>query len=499
MNFTELVTVYFILFLLSCIFIQTTIRYSNYLYKQISYIHVPPKKIHRFKHIAYYLQKRLYDQTSILHIIFLTLYVLSSVLFMTFSRITPNDWLKPTGTFLAVHMLVMNLLPLRCSPLTLIFGVAYNHIYLFHRCLAYFIWVLSFIHTLAYILNQSRCELQNHPFAIIHLFQPIPRTFGTLAMVFITLICALSIPFLRRNHYTFFQYSHTLSVVLFYVFTALHRPYFIPYAITSLVIFLMDKLLFYVLGKLPRYEAHIHSVDDSFIKLYFDKGTRFEFYAGQHIYMNVPEVSMLEWHPFTIVSAPDDRRVELGIKALGDYTTKLIEYSKDKHKMDIRVYGPFGRFPFQYNRYKEIILISSGIGITPMISVLRDTFLSPRKESMVKTVTLIWVCRDLQLFRYYEYTLNELVTMSNKNPKLPRFTLMIYTKERDANLRYVKSETPNIPEFFRQFTLKNVSLNRRIVVIVCGSNHLIHDTWDACIENTSNKIQYDYYHDVFEF
>lgn len=500
MNFTEIITIYYMLFLILLNGIYTGIRYILYMRKYIQNIRVFPKKntcVNRFQHM---LQKRVWHHYDMYHLLYLTIYIVSSLIFMIYSRITPYDWLKPTGTFLAVHMMIVMMFSVKYSILTFFYDVSYNHLYIYHRWMAYYILALSIVHTLAYIMNWSRPEIQNHPFSIQHLFVPIPRTFGTLATLFVVCICGLSISFIRRNHYTFFSNSHVIFILFFYIATVLHRPYFLPYFIISMMIFLLNKCLVFCLGYLPTYNAHIHSIDDSFIKLYFDKGDRFTFHSGQHVYINVPEISMVEWHPFTIVSSPNDRRIELGIKSLGDYTKQLIQFAHDKHNIRIHVYGPFGKFPFRYDRYKELILISSGIGITPMLSILRDIFLSPSFHYDIKTVTLIWVCKDLQLFRYYEYVINEMITVANQSNELPRFTVFIYHKDpNNNNIGYLKNESLNISHFFKQFTLNNESPNRRIMVIVCGSNHLIYDTWDACSEYSSNKIQYDYYYDVFEF
>ncbi len=41
---------------------------------------------------------------------------------------------------------------------------------------------------------------------------------------------------------------------------------------------------------------------------------------GQYLFLNVPEVSALEWHPFTISSAPEEDFVSVHIRVVGDWT-----------------------------------------------------------------------------------------------------------------------------------------------------------------------------------
>ena len=51
----------------------------------------------------------------------------------------------------------------------------------------------------------------------------------------------------------------------------------------------------------------------------------FKYKAGQYLFLNVPAVSSLQWHPFTITSAPDDPYVSVHICQVGDFTNELGE------------------------------------------------------------------------------------------------------------------------------------------------------------------------------
>ncbi|KAK4704238.1 hypothetical protein P7C70_g1970, partial [Phenoliferia sp. Uapishka_3] len=47
--------------------------------------------------------------------------------------------------------------------------------------------------------------------------------------------------------------------------------------------------------------------------------------AGQWLFVNVPEVSRFEWHPFTISSAPDDPYTTVHVRRVGDWTSALAD------------------------------------------------------------------------------------------------------------------------------------------------------------------------------
>lgn len=52
------------------------------------------------------------------------------------------------------------------------------------------------------------------------------------------------------------------------------------------------------------------------------KGFRME--VGQYVFLNCPHLSRLEWHPFTLTSAPEENVFSVHIRAAGDWTEALI-------------------------------------------------------------------------------------------------------------------------------------------------------------------------------
>jgi predicted ferric reductase len=75
-------------------------------------------------------------------------------------------------------------------------------------------------------------------------------------------------------------------------------------------------------------------------------------------------------HPFSFSSsaAVDDGRVEMSIRRLGDFTARVPEVAVGE-----RVYldGPYGKFTAEGNPADMLVLVAGGVGITPMMSILR--------------------------------------------------------------------------------------------------------------------------------
>ena len=96
----------------------------------------------------------------------------------------------------------------------------------------------------------------------------------------------------------------------------------------------------------------------------------FRFQPGQFawITLNITPFSMRE-HPFSMASSGEHpERLEFGIKAVGDFTSRIKDYQPGtKAYLD----GPYG--VFSSDRYEDaagFVLIAGGIGITPIMSIL---------------------------------------------------------------------------------------------------------------------------------
>ena len=49
----------------------------------------------------------------------------------------------------------------------------------------------------------------------------------------------------------------------------------------------------------------------------------FKMAPGQYVLIQCPSISTLEWHPFTLTSAPQDDYFSVHIRAAGDWTEAL--------------------------------------------------------------------------------------------------------------------------------------------------------------------------------
>jgi predicted ferric reductase len=93
------------------------------------------------------------------------------------------------------------------------------------------------------------------------------------------------------------------------------------------------------------------------------------FVPGQFVVISFGGTGGWQRHPFSVSSAPSERRLEVSIKAVGDYTRELHETLRPG--TPAKAVGPFGGFDYRQGG-RDQIWIAGGIGITPFMSWIRS-------------------------------------------------------------------------------------------------------------------------------
>jgi len=101
-------------------------------------------------------------------------------------------------------------------------------------------------------------------------------------------------------------------------------------------------------------------------------GACIEFKPGQHLSLQLPLPGGEDFRTFTIASSPtrpDSVRITVKTTGLGGATAWMHRHLR--LGMKLRAFGPTGRFNLQDFPSRKLMLISAGVGITPMVSMLQ--------------------------------------------------------------------------------------------------------------------------------
>lgn len=111
---------------------------------------------------------------------------------------------------------------------------------------------------------------------------------------------------------------------------------------------------------------------------------------------------------FSVASSPTEQgRLQFGIRLAGHFTQSLAAIQPGAM---VTVRGPFGRFILRTDVYREVVLCAGGIGITPLLSMVR--YASAIQASV--NVTLIYSIRGQTDAPF----LTELRELASRNPRL---------------------------------------------------------------------------------
>jgi len=199
----------------------------------------------------------------------------------------------------------------------------------------------------------------------------------------------------------------------------------------------------------------------------------FKYTAGQWLFIQIPELSRWQWHPFTITSAPEDPYISVHIRQVGDFTCSLGErfgmgpsvvaamtraamkgdtqdaknevVSGDFVELDpttssislpnVRIDGPYGAPAEDVFNSQVAILIGAGIGVTPFASILKHIWYRQRKGKLdsLRRVEFFWVCRDAPSFGWFQSLLQE-IEKAQADPNFLRINIYLTQKIQEDML-----------------------------------------------------------------
>lgn len=219
---------------------------------------------------------------------------------------------------------------------------------------------------------------------------------------FYTLIALVALSLLKRIPYRYWRWTHRAMLVLFpavvlHIFlinTTFPKVGALNMALVVLAAggtaaILYQGLLRHLVGRST--VCRVKSV------VPFPRGTELlleplqgplGFVAGQFVFLELRVAGMGEPHPFTLSGAPGDSCLRLSIRALGDYTSRLVAVPEGALAT---IRGPYGRFDHRIGGPRQV-WVAGGIGITPFLSWLGD--LARGSGAAGPEISLFYCVRD---------------------------------------------------------------------------------------------------------
>ncbi|XP_019499708.1 PREDICTED: NADPH oxidase 3 [Hipposideros armiger] len=174
------------------------------------------------------------------------------------------------------------------------------------------------------------------------------------------------------------------------------------------------------------------------------KKRNFKMAPGQYVLLQCPSISSLEWHPFTLTSAPQEDFFSVHIRAAGDWTTALCkafvtegQTIKEPWSLPrLAVDGPFGAALMDVFHYPVSVCIAAGIGVTPFAALLKSIrykCCDSHTRMKLSKVYFYWICRDPSAFEWFADLLLSLETCMSEQGKTHLLSYHIFLTSWDEN------------------------------------------------------------------
>eukprot|EP00808_Paulinella_micropora_P027405 g20485.t1 len=271
------------------------------------------------------------------------------------------------------------------SPWMLLLGLPFERALFWHKCFALGAVVSFAYHGIKAGLLESVDGL----------------AFGIIVLT----MCTLALWPVRRLFFNLFYYPHVALAAAAVAVGLVHNAQAEGLFIYGAALWLADVALRYlVFVPMTARKARLAVLPADVLRISFPRkqGSKtFHFTAGQYVWVCVPSISCVEWHPFSLSSAPSHEDVVLTIRALGNWTRRLHDLAKQHREQPdftttVLIEGPCGEPSIDVwgQRYKEFLFVSGGIGITPMQSMCSELIAQMHRGRPLKSVWFVWSVRD---------------------------------------------------------------------------------------------------------
>ncbi|KAF7110626.1 hypothetical protein CFC21_110710 [Triticum aestivum] len=317
-----------------------------------------------------------------------------------------------------------------------------------------------------------------------------------------------------------FWYSHHLFIVV-YVLLIVHSMFLFlakdvsekttwVYVVIPVMIYLGERMFRMV--RSMAYESKIldaMTYPGKVLSLKMTKPPGFRYQSGMYVFVQCPQVSKFEWHPFSLTSAPDDDYLSIHIRSLGDWSYHVYDMFHEALRCSnldlpkVSIDGPYGAASQDHSKYEIILLIGLGIGATPFISVLKDIANGLDKEGCaanhhsangLRKAYFYWVTREQGSFEWFRDIMKEVSARDSKQGVIEMYNYLtsVYQEgdKRSVLISAIQAlhfarhgidiisktpvrthfSRPNWPRVFHGLARKHIG--ERIGVFYCGPDDL---------------------------
>ncbi|XP_058179308.1 ferric reduction oxidase 2-like [Rhododendron vialii] len=287
----------------------------------------------------------------------------------------------------------------RCSSVLPLFGLTSEASVKYHIWIGHIAMTLFTAHGVCYVIYW----VVTHQISQMVKWDKtgVANVAGEIALLAGLAMWVTTFPRIRRKMFELFFYTHHLYIV-FIIFFVFHVG--IAYSCMMLpgfYLFLVDRFLRFLQSRRGVRLVSARVLPCEAVELSFSKSRGLSYTPTSIMFMNVPGISKMQWHPFTISSSSnlEPEKLSVIIKSEGSWSKKLYQMLSSPNSsldhLDVSIEGPYGPVSTDFLRHETIVMVSGGSGISPFISIIRDlTFLTETLKCKTPQILLIAVFKN---------------------------------------------------------------------------------------------------------
>lgn len=299
----------------------------------------------------------------------------------------------------------------KVNVVSLLTGISYERLNWLHRCISRVLLVAVAVHAGFFLREWGRAGILGELFTIMPIVQ-----YGAIAGGLLLWMNLSGLAPVRHAFYEFWVIQHLASIGAF--LWAIYRhipPYARFYFWMSLAFIVFDRgcrLIWttyrniklrsrgnaLMLADRIGYRTELHALPGETTRVVI-KNIPFTWTPGQHVYIWIPRIGLLETHPFTISNISNDilpslpsahgtqiagatRNAVLEVRAHSGFSRRLLRLATRKAVADkpyeVRsfIQGPYGLHP-EWNTYESVVLISASTGASFTLPILESILADP--------------------------------------------------------------------------------------------------------------------------
>lgn len=272
---------------------------------------------------------------------------------------------------------------------------------------------------------------------------------GEMALVTGLIIWITALPQIRRKRFELFYYTHHLYIIfiIFFLFHGGDRHFYMVFP--GVFLFALDKLLRILQSMQETCILSAQVFPCKAVGLTFPKDPRLKYAPTSLLFLKIPSISKIQWHPFSVTSCSsvDEHTISIIIKSDGEWTNSLFNkicvQADQSECIPATVEGPYGPATLDFLRYDNLLMVAGGIGITPFLSILQEraSHLSNGRNEYPAKIQLIFSVKKSQDVCLLNPVLSQILDFQKF-----RIVLKVFVTQENQTGRTLREVLKDIPD-----------------------------------------------------